>query len=129
MASAAPLDAGSAANVAGASSVLDAQQAARNNRRLVLSIAMVFAFNGLTMSINGIGSPWIAKSFDLGESGIASLFAWISFSAVFALALSRVLGRLRHRRMLLPFFARPSPTALPPPPSTPLPTLPPPPPP
>jgi hypothetical protein len=29
----------------------------------------VLAFNGFTMSINGIGAPWIAKSFHLGESG------------------------------------------------------------
>src|SRR5580704_18503321 len=86
MASIAPLDASSAANVAGASRGLGDQQAASNNRQLVTSIATVFCFVGFTMSINGIGAPWIAKSFHLGESGIASLFAWISFSAIGALA-------------------------------------------
>jgi MFS family permease len=112
MASVAPLDASSAANIAGASRGLDTQQVARKNRRLVRSIAMVFAFNGFTMSINGIGAPWIAKSFNLGESGIASLFAWISFSAIFALGLSRMIDRLGRRRMLLVCMAGTSVSAL-----------------
>jgi MFS family permease len=73
---------------------------------------MVFAFNGFTMSINGIGAPWIAKSFDLGESGIAGLFAWISISAIGALALSRMIDRLGRRRMLLVSMAGTSISAL-----------------
>jgi MFS family permease len=112
MASAALPDASSAAKFAGTSSGLDPQRAARNNRQLVTSIAMVFAFNGFTMSINGIGSPWIAKSFNLGESGIASLFAWISFSAIFALGLSRMIDRMGRRRMLLVCMAGTSVSAL-----------------
>src|SRR5208282_6051847 len=71
------------------------------NRRLARSIATVLAFVGFTMSINGIGSPWIAKSFHLGDSGIAGLFAWISLSAIGALGLSRLIDRLGRRRMLL----------------------------
>src|SRR5579862_3419057 len=101
MASVAPLDAGSAANATGASPEVGDQQFAPNARRLVTSIAIVFCFQGFTMSINGIGSPWIAKSFHLGESGIASLFAWISFSAIGALGLSRMIDRMGRRRMLL----------------------------
>jgi MFS family permease len=112
MACIAPLDASSAANFAGASSSLDTQAAARKNRRLVRSIAMVFAFNGFTMSISGIGSPWIAKSFHLGESGIASLFAWISISAIGALGLSRMIDRMGRRRMLLICMAGTSVSAL-----------------
>jgi MFS transporter, AAHS family, benzoate transport protein len=76
-------------------------EAARSNRRLVHWIARVLAFEGFTMSINGIGAPWIAKSFQLGESGIAGLFAWISLSAIGALGLSRMIDRLGRRRMLL----------------------------
>jgi MFS family permease len=53
------------------------------------------------MSINGVGAPWIAKSFHLGESGIAGLFAWISLSAIGALGLSRMSDHLGRRRMLL----------------------------
>ncbi len=77
------------------------QEAALRNRRLARSIATVLAFEGFTMSINGIGSPWIAKSFHLGEAGIAGLFAWISLSAIGALGLSRMIDRLGRRRMLL----------------------------
>jgi MFS family permease len=112
MASVALPDASSAAKFAGTSSGLDPQRAARNNHQLVTSITMVFAFNGFTMSINGIGSPWIAKSFNLGESGIASLFAWISFSAIFALGLSRMIDRLGRRRMLLVCMAGTSVSAI-----------------
>ncbi len=101
MASIAQLDASSSAILAGASRELDEQEAALRNRRLAFSIARVLAFEGFTMSINGIGSPWIAKSFHLGESGIAGLFAWISLSAIGALGLSRMIDRLGRRRMLL----------------------------
>ncbi len=81
--------------------MLGEQEAARNNRRLSLSIATVLYFEGFTLSINGIGAPWIAKSFHLGESGIAGLFAWISLAAIGALGLSRMSDRLGRRRMLL----------------------------
>jgi len=112
VASAALSDASSAANVAEASRVLHERTPAPSSSGLVRSIAMVFAFNGFTMSINGIGSPWIAKSFHLGESGIASLFAWISFSAIGALGLSRMIDRLGRRRMLLVCMAGTSVSAL-----------------
>lgn len=53
------------------------------------------------MAINGIGSPWIAKSFALTDSQMAALFAWISISALGALGLSRVADRVGRRRVLL----------------------------
>ncbi len=105
-------DVSSAANVAGASAGLDDQDAALKNSRLTHSIARVLAFEGFTMSINGIGSPWIAKSFHLGESGIAGLFAWMSLSAIGALGLSRMIDRLGRRRMLLVCVAGTSVSAL-----------------
>src|SRR5271154_5343066 len=76
-----------------------------SGRRLILSIATVLCFEGFTMSINGIGSPWIAKDFHLGESGIAGLFAWISLAALGALGLSRMIDRLGRRRMVLACIA------------------------
>jgi MFS family permease len=112
VASAALPDASSAAKVAAASRGLHEQKPAPSSGGLVRAIAMVFAFNGFTMSVNGIGSPWIAKSFHLGESGIASLFAWISFSAIGALGLSRMIDRLGRRRMLLVCMAGTSVSAL-----------------
>jgi MFS family permease len=93
-------DAISAAIVAEASRGID-DEPAPGNYRLGRSIATVLAFEGFTMSINGVGAPWIAKSFHLGESGIAGLFAWISLSALGALGLSRMIDRLGRRRMLL----------------------------
>ena len=91
----------SAAIVAEPSRGIRDNEPAPGNYRLGRSIATVLAFEGFTMSINGIGAPWIAKSFHLGESGIASLFAWISFSAIGALGLSRMIDRMGRRRMLL----------------------------
>jgi len=81
------------------------QEAEPENRRLARSIATVLAFESFAMSVNGIGSPWIAKSFHLGESGIAGLFAWISLSALVALGLSRMSDRLGRRRLLLACMA------------------------
>src|SRR5271156_5363203 len=101
MASVALPNPNSTPDLAGASSGLGEQQAAPNIRRLVTSIATVFSLQGFAMSIHGFGSPWIAKSFHPGESGIASLFAWISFSGIGALGLSRMIDRMGRRRMLL----------------------------
>jgi len=88
-------------DAAAASRETGEQKAAPGSRRLAISIARVLAFEGFTMSINGIGAPWIAKSFHLSESGIAGLYAWISISAIGALALSRMIDRVGRRRMLL----------------------------
>lgn len=112
MASTAPADVRSAVDVAGASRGPAEQEGAPNSRRLAFSIARVLAFNGFAMSINGIGAPWISKSFHLGESGIAGLFAWISVSAIGALALSRMIDRIGRRRMLLGCTAGTSVSAL-----------------
>ena len=70
MASIARPDSRSADDVAAAARGRD-EEPALANRRLALSIATVLCFEGFTMSINGTGAPWIAKSFHLGESGIA----------------------------------------------------------
>ena len=102
----------SVANLAEAARGSGVQPAAPNTRQLVASIATVFVFQGFTMSINGIGAPFIAKSFNLGESGIATLFAWISISAIGALGLSRMIDRLGRRRMLLVSMAGTSISAL-----------------
>lgn len=94
-------DVSSTAVVAGDSRGVPEQTGAPNLRRLGFSVATVLAFEGFTMSVNGIGAPWIAKSFHLGESGIAGLFAWISLSALGSLGLSRMIDRSGRRRMLL----------------------------
>lgn len=70
-------------------------------RRTIVGTCTMLYYQGFTMAINGIGAPWIAKSFALGESGIARMYAWISLSAVGALILSRCADRLGRRRVLL----------------------------
>ncbi len=70
-------------------------------RQTVAAICGMLAYQGYTMAINGIAAPWIAKSFNLGQSGIAGLYAWISLSAIGALVLSRLADRVGRRRVLL----------------------------
>jgi MFS transporter, AAHS family, 3-hydroxyphenylpropionic acid transporter len=70
-------------------------------RATVRAIVATLYYQGFAMSINGIGAPWIARDFGLGQSGIARLFAWISPSALGALALSRMIDRIGRKRVLL----------------------------
>ncbi len=70
-------------------------------RRMLGSILAMLGYQGFAASINGIGAPWIARSFGLDQSGIAALFAWISLSAIGALGLSRMVDRVGRRRILL----------------------------
>lgn len=86
---------------AGATRPVPQEGDSRLARRTVLAICGMLGYQGYTMAINSIGAPWIAKSFDLGESGIATLYAWISISALGALALSRAADRIGRRRILL----------------------------
>ena len=58
-------------------------------------------YQGFAVSIVAVASPWIGTSFHLDGAGIARLFAWISLSALGALALSRMIDRYGRRRMIL----------------------------
>jgi MFS family permease len=55
------------------------------------------AYQGFTMGINGTASPWIAADFNLNQSGIARLFAWIALASIGALILTGIADR-RGRR-------------------------------
>jgi len=79
----------------------DASTSPAHTRRIVAAIFCVLLYQGYTMAINGIASPYVARSFELGESGIAQLFAWISLSSIGALILSRLADRVGRRRILL----------------------------
>ena len=70
-------------------------------RTTIRALVVLLLYQGFTMAILGVGSPWIAKSFGLDQSAIASVFAWISISSLGALALSRMVDRLGRRRILL----------------------------
>src|SRR5487761_2467697 len=69
--------------------------------RSYVALCGILAYQGYTMAINGIGAPFIAASFGLGDAGIARLCAWISPAAVGALLLLRLADRAGRRRVLL----------------------------
>src|SRR5215470_9012638 len=81
--------------------VVTAEEEPARVRRTVWAIVGVLAYQGFTMAINGIGSPWIAQSFHLDQSGIAALFACISVSSLGSLALARLVDRVGRRRVVL----------------------------
>ena len=79
---------------------LAADSARRERVTIVALLAMLF-YQGFAASIVAVASPWIGTSFHLDGAGIARLFAWISLSALGALALSRMIDRHGRRRMIL----------------------------
>jgi len=81
--------------------VVAADASSPSARRTVVLLCTLLGYQGFTMAINGIAAPWIAKGFGLGESGIARLYTWISFSAIGALVLARLADRVGRRRVLL----------------------------
>jgi len=77
-----------------------ADSAGRENVTVLALVAMLF-YQGFAVAIVSIAAPWIGISFNLDGAGIARLFAWISLSALGALALSRMIDRYGRRRMIL----------------------------
>lgn len=77
------------------------QVAASNSRRVLRSVTSLMAYQGFTMAINRTASPWIAVAFNLNQSGIARLFAWIALSSIGALILSGMADRWGRRRILI----------------------------
>ncbi|HVB32423.1 MAG TPA: MFS transporter [Gemmatimonadaceae bacterium] len=73
--------------------------------RSIVALCGILAYQGYAMAINGIGAPFIAASFGLGDAGIARLYAWISPAAFGALLLLRLADRAGRRRVLLACMA------------------------
>lgn len=67
----------------------------------MLALLWVYALLGFAVTINIAGAPFIARSFELGEGGIARLYAWISVSALGVLVLSRLADRYGRRPVLV----------------------------
>ena len=65
------------------------------------AIVILLLYQGYTLSIVGIASPWIAKSFALDEGKLAKLFAWMAISAFGSLALARLADRVGRRLVIL----------------------------
>lgn len=76
-------------------------EARKRIRRVIRCVVALMYYQGFTISILGTGSPWIAKSFGLDQSGIARTFAWVALSAFGALLLSRMADRVGRRRVVL----------------------------
>lgn len=68
---------------------------------IVAAIVILLVYQGYSLSIVGVASPWIARSFALGEPKLAELFAWMSLSAFGALFLARLADRVGRRRIIL----------------------------
>ena len=70
-------------------------------RTTVSAIVILLLYQGYTLSIVGIASPWIAKSFALDEARLARLFAWMAISAFGSLLLARLADRVGRRLVIL----------------------------
>ena len=70
-------------------------------RATIRAIVVMMLYQGFAVSILGTASPWIARDFHLGQSGIARALAWVSLSSLGSLALSRAVDRVGRRRVLL----------------------------
>lgn len=68
---------------------------------IIAAIVILLIYQGYSLSIVGVASPWIAKSFALNQAELAELFAWMSLSAFGALILARLADRVGRRRIIL----------------------------
>jgi MFS transporter, AAHS family, 3-hydroxyphenylpropionic acid transporter len=68
---------------------------------IIAAIVALLIYQGYSLSIVGVASPWIAKSFALDQSRLAELFAWMSLSALGTLVLARLADRVGRRRIIL----------------------------
>jgi MFS family permease len=82
-------------------SALASQSSSSRSSTTVGAIVILLLYQGYTLSIVGIASPWIAKSFALDEGKLAKLFAWMAISAFGSLALARLADRVGRRLVIL----------------------------
>lgn len=75
--------------------------AAAKPTRIIAAIVLLLLYQGYSLSVVGIASPWIAKSFHLDEAALARLFAWMSLSAFGSMVLARMADRFGRRRIIL----------------------------
>lgn len=68
---------------------------------IIAAIVILLVYQGYSLSVVGVASPWIAKSFALDQAELAELFAWMSLSAFGALILARLADRVGRRRIIL----------------------------
>jgi MFS family permease len=68
---------------------------------IIASIVALLIYQGYSLSIIGVASPWIAKSFFLDQTQLAELFAWMSLSAFGTLVMARLADRVGRRPIIL----------------------------
>lgn len=68
---------------------------------IIGAIVLLLIYQGYTLSVSGIASPWIARSFHLSQSALAELFAWMSVSAFGSMLLARLADRVGRRLVIL----------------------------
>ncbi len=68
---------------------------------IIGAIVLLLIYQGYTLSVSGIASPWIAKSFHLSQPALARLFAWMSLSAFGSMLLARLADRVGRRLIIL----------------------------
>src|SRR6201982_2456728 len=68
---------------------------------IIAAIVILLVYQGYSLSVVGVASPWIAKSFSLSQAELAELFAWMSLSAFGSLILARLADRVGRRRIIL----------------------------
>jgi hypothetical protein len=50
---------------------------------IIAAIVILLVYQGYSLSIIGVASPWIAKSFALDQAQLAELFAWLAGGELF----------------------------------------------
>ena len=65
------------------------------------ALGALMGYWGYVEALNGAVAPFLAREFDLDDSGIAWAFGWMSFAAIGTFLLSRRADRLGRRRTLL----------------------------
>jgi MFS family permease len=79
----------------------DGETGSSRGTEITIAIVILLVYQGYTLSIVGVASPWIAKSFALDQRALALLFAWMSVSAFGTLIMSRLADRVGRRRIIL----------------------------
>jgi MFS family permease len=72
-----------------------------HGRATLRAVVAILGYQGYAFTLLGVAAPFIAHGFDLDQSGIARMYAWISLNALGALILSRMADRIGRRRILL----------------------------
>ena len=70
-------------------------------RATMFAVAAILGYQGYAFATLGVGAPFIAKSFNLDQSGIARMFAWIAVDAFGVMFVSRMADRMGRRRVLM----------------------------